>query len=80
MTRQERMRNAVAYMREFMATYDQQQGYSDYSDRTYIDDVLYGLGVSLSGEYQNAGGFRKFKEVLLAHLEGKTADIQEPSQ
>jgi hypothetical protein len=73
MTRQERIRSAVAYLKEFMATYDQQHGYADYSDETYIDDVLYGLGVSLSGEYQFAGGFRKFKALLLEHL--RSSDI-----
>jgi hypothetical protein len=69
MTRQQRMERAVAYLRNFMATYDQQQGYGDYSDETYINDVLYGLGVSLSDEYQFAGGFRKFLTLLRDHLE-----------
>lgn len=68
-TRQRRIESAVAYLREFMNTYDQQQGYSDYSDETYINDVLYGLGVSLSKEYQFAGGFRKFRALLKEHLE-----------
>ena len=67
-TQGERMKRAVEYMRKFMDTYDQQQGYQDYSDRTYIDDVLYGLGASLSGEYEFAGGYRKFREVLREHL------------
>ena len=67
-TQGERMKRAVAYMRHFMNTYDQQAGYQDYSDRTYIDDVLYGLGASLSGEYEFAGGYRKFREVLREHL------------
>ena len=67
-TQGEKMERAVAYMRKFMDTYDQQQGYKDYSDQTYIDDVLYGLGASLSGEYEFAGGFRKFREALREHL------------
>lgn len=67
-TRKKRIESAVKYLREYMNTYDQQIGYADYSDRTYIDDVLYGLGVSLSKEYQFAGGYRKFKALLLEHL------------
>lgn len=68
-TRHKRITKAVAYLRDFMNTYDQQQGYGDYSDDTYINDVLYGLGVSLSKEYQFAGGFRKFRALLKEHLE-----------
>jgi hypothetical protein len=68
-TRMKRMERAVAYMKKFMDTYDQQQGYGDYSDETYINDVLYGLGASLSGEYEFAGGFRKFRALLLEHLQ-----------
>lgn len=67
-TRQTRITEAVKYLRDYMNTYDQQREYADYSDRTYIDDVLYGLGVSLSTEYQFAGGYRKFKALLLEHL------------
>jgi hypothetical protein len=63
------MEKAVAYLTKFMATYDQQHGYQDYSDETYINDVLYGLGVSLSDEYQFAGGFRKWRAKLLEHLQ-----------
>jgi hypothetical protein len=68
-TRKQRMERAVKYMQDFMNTYTQQQGYGDYSDETYINDVLYGLGVSLSKEYEFAGGFRKFRALLREHIE-----------
>lgn len=59
---------AVAYLTNYMATYDQQFGYADYSEQTYIDDVLYGLGASLGDQYRWAGGFDAFKKRLMAHL------------
>ena len=59
---------AVAYLSDYMTTYDKQFGYADYSEETYIDDVLYGLGASLSDEYKFAPGFDAFKKKLLAHL------------
>lgn len=70
---QERMRDAVASLQQYMATYDQQTGYLDYSDKTYLDDVLYGLGRSLGAEYEFAGGFAKFKDVLRHHLGTESA-------
>ena len=67
-TRKTRITEAVKYLQEYMNTYHLQFQYADYSDETYIEDVLYGLGVSLSKEYQFAGGFRKFKKLLREHL------------
>ena len=63
-----RMREAVASLQQYMATYDKQYGYQDYPDTTYINDVLYGLGRSLSREYEFADGFEKFRDVLRKHL------------
>ena len=40
---QRRMRDAVAYLQKYMATYDKQPLYMEYSDSTYIADILYGL-------------------------------------
>lgn len=64
----EKMKSAVAYMKEFMNSYDTQAGYETYSEETFIDDVLYGLGVSLDKKNQWAGGYRIFKERLRKHL------------
>lgn len=72
MNKQERMENAVEYMTEYMRTYPTQYGYKDYSDETYIDDILYGLGASLDGKYRFAQGFDQFKKRLLEHLEDKS--------
>jgi hypothetical protein len=64
------MRDAVAKLADYMATYDRQHGYEDYQDATLIDDVLYGLGIALDPQmHQYANGFQKFKEeILLPHL------------
>lgn len=63
-----RMKAAVAYLQKYMATYDKQAHYQDYTDETYINDVLYGLGASLDEKYKFADGFSKFKELLAKHI------------
>lgn len=74
---QERMRFAVESLAQYMATYDKQYGYLDYSDKTFIDDVLYGIGRALSKDYEYVVGFEKFKARLREHLSspatGKTS-------
>jgi len=66
------MAAAVAYLQKYMATYDKQAFYTEYSDTTYISDILYGLGASLGREYQMAGGFERFKARLREHLKERT--------
>ena len=64
-----KMKKAVAYLTNYMVTYDKQIGYLDYNARTYIDDILYGLGVSLnSEEFSGADGFMRFKKELKQYL------------
>lgn len=58
----------VRYMASYWATYDQQIGYKDYSDKTFIDDALYALGITLNPKYKFADGYREFKKFLLEHL------------
>lgn len=69
--KRERMKAAVAHLTSYMVTYTKQEFYEDYTDKTYIDDILYGLGISLGKEYTCADGFDKFKDVLRKHLEAK---------
>lgn len=62
--------NAVKYLAKYIATYDRQHGYTEYGAKTYIDDVLYGLGVSLNDkEFSFANGFQKFKQELKKYLD-----------
>ena len=65
---QQRMFDAVDSLQKYMATYDKQPMYLDYREKTFIDDVLYGLGVALSQKYCFAGGFERFKGFLRKHL------------
>ena len=64
----EKMKAAVAYLQKYVATYSSQCGFESYSEETYIDDILYGLGVSLDKKNEWAGGFENFKERLRTHL------------
>jgi len=65
----ERMKAIVASLQKYMASYTDQPMYDTYRDETFIDDVLYGLGVALDQEgHKYAGGFEVFKMKLLKHL------------
>ena len=64
---QKRMEGAVAYLQEYMQTYSNQHEYQNYLDATFIDDVLYGLGVALGGN-RGASGYAEFKDALRKHL------------
>jgi hypothetical protein len=67
--RQRRIQKAITYLRDYMVSYDKQYGCLDYSDETFIDDVLYGLGEALDKDkYEFAGGFAMFKKRLRLHL------------
>ena len=67
--KEKRMQKAVKYLTEYMETYDKQLNYEKYSDKTFIDDILYGMGVALDkGKYEYSTGFREFKKVLIKHL------------
>jgi hypothetical protein len=63
--RRERMRLMVKYLQAYMNTYDKQHNYKGYTDETFIEDVLYGLGVAIDPEnHQWADGLKRWKETL----------------
>ena len=66
--KQKRMRKSVVSLTLYMNTYAMQPFYTDYSDKTFIDDVLYGLGIALSDQFRKADGFECFKKILREHL------------
>jgi hypothetical protein len=67
--KQARMQDIVSLLQRYMNTYPEQTGYMDYEDATYVNDVLYGLGLSLDQKkYYGTAGFEKFKQVLREHL------------
>lgn len=70
--KQKRMRDMVERMRAYMNSYVDQYGYMDYTDDTFIDDVLYGLGISIDAKkYYAASGFEQFKDDILNKKVGK---------
>ena len=61
---------AVKYLSDYITTYTKQSQYKNYDVKTYIDDILYGLGVSINeDEFSFASGFKKFKNELRQHLD-----------
>lgn len=64
---------AVKFLKGYMNTYPEQFRYETFSDKTYIDDILYGLGVSISKtKYSYAQGFRDFKKDLIEYLKNES--------
>lgn len=69
MREQERMRRMVEIMQDYWDSYDKQLGYTSYSDKTFLLDALYGIGLALDyDKYYAAQGFDRFKEFLKAEL------------
>lgn len=59
------IRPAVKYLRDYLNTYEDQQGIDDYTVETWIEDILYGLGMSLDPDaHQWASGHAEFKDKL----------------
>ncbi|QGT54455.1 hypothetical protein b3_0212 [Synechococcus phage B3] len=60
-----RMKLMVEYMQHYMTTYTQQYNYQEYTDETFIRDVLYGLGVAINPQdHRGPDGFARWKETL----------------
>ena len=70
--RRKKMRAAVDHLRDYVGTYNEQAHYQDYTDKTYVDDILYGLGLSMQhlipSDFYGAGGYERFKQYLREHL------------
>lgn len=65
----ELIKSAVVYLKEYVGTYDTQVGYEQYSIAILINDMLYGLGVSLDKKYQYHPGYLRFRKELARFLE-----------
>ncbi len=63
-----KMKDIVAKFQNYVATYTRQEMYQHYIDETFINDMLYGIGIALSDDYQFAQGFDKFKKDLKKEL------------
>ena len=67
--KQKRMKRAIRYLADYFGSYEKQLGCLDYTDKTLIDDVLYGLGVALDPmAHMWAGGYEVWKNKLREHL------------
>jgi hypothetical protein len=61
-----RMKLMVEYMQHYMRTYTQQYNYQEYTDKTFIQDILYGLGVAINPQdHRWSDGFDRWKETLM---------------
>lgn len=57
--------DAVKNMQKYWATYNKQVGWKDYNQEMFLNDALYGVGISLNrNKYSYANGFDKFKVFL----------------
>lgn len=67
-----RMKLVVQYFQGYVRTYSEQDEYQSYSDKTFLDDMLYGVGTALqigtATDYSGPGGYERFKEKLRQHL------------
>lgn len=59
----------VKRFQEYVASYNKQILYKEYSDETLIDDMLYGLGLAFDKKFVFGNGYRDWKEVLVKYLE-----------
>jgi hypothetical protein len=67
--RKKRMVLMVKYLQQYMETYPNQYGYENYNDFTFIDDLLYGLGVVLNPEeHRFSNGYDVWKQKLIEFL------------
>jgi len=79
--KQKRMEKIVARMQEFTRTYTEQDSWRDYSDRCFIDDFLYGIGVSLDPKkFKAADGFDRFLDVLQERIRFNRRAPQQPDK
>lgn len=67
--KQKRMRAVVARFQEYARTYSDQAHYDQYRDETFLDDMLYGIGIALEPKKWREGrGFDEFREMLRKRL------------
>ena len=78
---QKRVKKIIESLQHYMDTYDKQLGYLDYSDKTIIEDILYGLGTAIDKKkFSFAPGFDLFKVQLRQHLSGDSPKASLPDR
>ncbi|HPR92396.1 MAG TPA: hypothetical protein PLR64_04055 [Candidatus Dojkabacteria bacterium] len=68
MTQTNTNEEVVDYLIKYINTYKDQLGYKEYSTGTLVDDMIYGIGVALSKEYEWANGYEKFRKDLVEYF------------
>ena len=66
------VKDAAAYLKDYIDKYDSQYNYENYRIETFIHDIVYGLGVSLDDDHQCAQGYDIFRKKLAAFLKDPT--------
>jgi len=67
---------AVKSLKDYINTYDLQKGYEQYTDKTFILDILYGLGIAIDKEKHFAAqGFDAFLGELLKLLAENNTEL-----
>lgn len=62
------IKQSVAALADYWSTYGEQAGYEDYTLKTFLEDAIYGIGISLSDHYRGASGHDAFKRDLSTYL------------
>jgi hypothetical protein len=81
----DRNQQAIDYLKNYITAYDKQAQWEEYSERTILDDMLYGLGVALRGDNQETGagwapGYIRWKKLLVSTLSNDLRWLEERLQ
>ena len=71
---QKRRHKALAFLKNYIGTYNKQVQWDKVSEEAFIHDMVYGIGVALDEEkYSFANGYDRFKTRLrtMLHSEGE---------
>lgn len=67
--KQKRMAKIIKTFQEYVASYSNQICCDDYSDETFIHDMIYGVGIAINEkEYTWAEGYAKWKKKLTSEM------------
>ena len=73
------VRPAIKYLQDYINTYEKQSGIDNYTVETFVNDIIYGLGMSLDPDaHKWAKGHLEFEGKLREFLDQNT--VQSPSR
>lgn len=63
------IKKATEKLNHFVGTYSKQPNYTQYSNQTFLNDMLYGIGISIDEDkYFAAQGYTEFLKLLQSHI------------